>query len=645
MFEFHAYDRRAQSEPPLSPRPDDGSPAPVDIAAMSFLFWSEHCVECAAPACYTTCALYSPRDDGRCRRFAYGLARNTRFSGPRGYGAEVAFRRWGKLKANGNAWMEPFDTIIRREAWLGRTVPLRQVLGRLARTFGRTTVWADPSPDFDRRARRLHRRLARQSDISGASGNGTAVRADAFLIEVCNPDDATVSLELEMRVAEDLIDADVARDAPPPFREVVRLEPGHNRHIVPHAAFAAITDCGLPFKLALTPIGEATPRLVILALDFVTWRTSPAVPVPFDPRRPPAIECPAIKCIVFDLDDTLWRGTLVEGGALDLVPEARRVLGELDRRGILLAVASKNDAGPARARLRHFGLAGSFVATRIDWRAKSATIAEIAAELNFGLDSFAFVDDSAFERAEVAAALPQVACFDAAALSALVDHPRLSGGTSPVARARRRLYRDAAEREALRTGFAGDEEAFLRSCGLRLEISRYRPEDFARVVELAQRTNQLNASGNRYTANACAGLVGDAGLETFLLRCVDVYGDYGIVGLAPVRFPRRDEALAQIRVEEFMLSCRVQGRRLERVFFHHLATSRRAASAESLWINFRESGRNGPAARILDDLGFRPCSDGGRVLGLPAPHLACDLVEAIGTADPPAGPAARRAVA
>lgn len=640
MFEFHAYDWRAHVESPTQPTPALASATSASkIAALSFLSWSEHCVECAAPACYDTCALYRPRADGRCRRFAYGIFRDTRFAGLRGFGADIAFRRWGKLKANGNTRMEPVATVLRQERWLERTITLRYGLGRLANMFGRTTVWSDRTRYLDRRARRRHRGWAEGSPTVGLR---PAPAPDAFLIEIYNPGDAPVAMELEMRVAADLIDDADAAGAPAPFRRVVKLVPGHSRQVIPHAAFAAVSDCGLPFKLAFTPIGEATPRLVILALDFVRWRT-PAEETtcsanPLDP--------PAIKCVVFDLDETLWRGTLSEGGAEDLRPAARSVLAELDRRGILLAVASRNDAAPALARLTRFELADLFVATRISWGAKSAAVAGIASQLNLGLDAFAFVDDSAFERAEVAAALPQVACFDAKDLGALVAHSRMRGGAAPVALDRRRLYREAARRDARRATFADDEEAFLRSCQLRLNITPCGPADIARVIELAQRTNQLNASGTRYGPDAGATLINRSGQATFVLRCADLYGDYGLVGFAAVRFPA-DVGVdgGVIRVEEFMLSCRVQGRRLERAFFHYLATATSGAPAKALWINFRATGRNGPAARVLADLGFRPCAHGGRTLDLPAPDLASDLVAVVAPDDDRLDASARRMMA
>jgi FkbH-like protein len=296
--------------------------------------------------------------------------------------------------------------------------------------------------------------------------------------------------------------------------------------------------------------------------------------------------------------------------------------------------------------LRRFGLEDLFVVTRIGWGAKSPAIAEIAGRLNLGLDAFAFVDDSAFERAEVAAALPDVLCLDGRLLPSLPDDPRFRGGTSATARNRRRLYREAAHREAARADFTGDETAFLRSCQTRLEIAPYRPADFERVLELAQRTNQLNASGAKYDRAACAALLANPALRLFVLRCADVHGDYGAVGFAAAG-SRGAGKSRRIQVEEFMLSCRVQGRRLEQAFFRFLAEGDGGPDAAALWIRFRATARNGALAGVLDDLGFGIARDGGRLLPLPAASLAGDLVRVVDLGAAGGRPAAvpRRAVA
>ena len=112
MFEFHQYDSASHTQrlqPVQSYRPSD------DVAEMSLLFWSEHCIECAAPACFSTCDLYERRPDSRCRRFTFGMFRNTKFPSTRGYGVEIEFKKWGKLEARANLSMATVGSLMRQE--------------------------------------------------------------------------------------------------------------------------------------------------------------------------------------------------------------------------------------------------------------------------------------------------------------------------------------------------------------------------------------------------------------------------------------------------------------------------------------------------------------------------------------------------
>ncbi len=160
-----------------------------------------------------------------------GSSRDRRYPSARGYGADLAFRRWGKLKANGNTRMEPVATLLRRERLLHAASPLMRMIGRTARRLGRPNLWADPTRTLDKHARRLHRRQGKPP-----GEQGPPAPPEAFLIEVENPGEAAVALELEMRVALDLIDASAASaaTAPPPFRVTVHLLPGYSRHVIPH---------------------------------------------------------------------------------------------------------------------------------------------------------------------------------------------------------------------------------------------------------------------------------------------------------------------------------------------------------------------------------------------------------------------------
>ncbi len=608
MFEFDKYDRRAHRQR-LTPGTEGFACVPrADVAEMSMLFWSEHCIECAAPECYVTCDLYEPRPDGRCRRFAYGIYRNTTFPSLRGAGAEVTFKTWGRLKANGNTRMEPVLTLLWKERLMGLGLRAANAWGGLLFNITGNPRWKTVAPDLDNRFRRLHRR------------DKTRRRPDAFLVEVYNPSPNPVTVQLQMRIGEDLFDQ--ARDpttVPPPFTAAVPLRSGYSRHEFEWSLFLPIIETGLPFKMTVVPEGETQSTLVFLTLDFVTYR---------DKKTRQPIE-KNIKCVVFDLDNTVWDGVLLEDEEVATRDEVARLIEALDRRGILLSIASKNDADPAMAKLVELGLAEYFLHPQINWDPKSANVERIAAALNIGLDTFAFVDDNRFERDEVAHKLPQVTCIDGTGdLGRLLDDPRFRGGGSAEAGRRRSFYRDAIVRERDRQEYENDYLGFLADSGIEIEVKRFEPDNFERVAELAQRTNQLNFSGTRYTRDALRRRLADESLEAYVLRCADRYGSYGTVGLALVR-----RGGAEIRVEEFMLSCRVQGKFIEQAFFDHVTQDANGADGQKtrrLWVNFHPTARNTPARQTLQSLGFRPGADGeGLWLDVTDHPLACNFIQVI----------------
>ena len=581
MFEFDQYEpgrHAALDGVPVAAR--EGVDA---VRGIAFLWWSEHCMECAEPDCYTTCALYQRRPDGRCRRFVWGIRRDRRFRGLRGYGADVAFKTWGKLEAHGNALMEAPAAVLWRERLLAWARPAWPVLARLS---------IGPTRDPRRRPlppmpRRIAKRLQQQS--------AAAPGPTAFLVDVWNPAAAPVALQVAMRADDD----SPRVNAPPPFLTSLDLPPGRSCHRIPAARFAAIAAGGRPFKISVMPAGDAAVRLVFLVLDLV----AEAVPAR-----------PGVKCVVFDLDGTLWDGVLVEGGDTRPRPAMVDLIRALDARGILVSVASKNDHAAAMAQLEAGGLAEHVLHPQIGWGPKSAGLATIAARLNIALDSFVFVDDSPFERAEVAAALPMVECVAADDAPELLDHPRCAGSGSSDARNRRRYYRDADRRDGERATWDGDYLGFLRACQIVLQVDLYRAGDYERVVELVQRTNQLNFSGTRYGRADVDAALATSDRSTFVLRCRDRFGDYGTIGVAMVR-----RAGATVRVEEMMLSCRVQGRCIEAAFLGFLERAPLAAGAARLWVRFTATARNAPAAQAPDALEFAAVdADGGRVRALPA---------------------------
>lgn len=595
MFEFDQYERRLRDRPAahvdVPYRPVAG------VMAMSFLWWSEHCIECAEPACFASCSLYQRRPDGRCRRFAFGLCRNRAFPSLRGYGAEVAFKTWGKLETHGNAFMEPAEVVLERERRLAFGAPVWRVLS-----------WMGAATTRDPNGRRLPpvpRRIVKRLNARRPS----PLDPEAFLVEVYNPNPTAVRLQVSMRATSDARGGLPPRD-PSPFLTTLTLEPGYNCHRVAATRFEPVLESGLPFKITVMPDADSTVHLVFLSLDLVTETTGAAAA-----RQP-------VKCVVFDLDGTLWNGVLVEDGDTRPNTGMVRLVRELDARGILLSIASKNDHARAWSRLHECGLADYFLHPQIGWGRKSAGIRAIAGDLGIGLDAVAFVDDSPFERDEVARALPMVECFDAKAVGGILQQPRFRGSNTADSANRRQYYKDDLNRTADRSRWRDDYLGFLRSCELVLTVSRYTEEDFARVLELVQRTNQLNFSGTKYTRAEIEELVNDEDIEAYVLRCGDRYGSYGTVGAALVRRTRNE-----VRVEDMMISCRVQGRSVETAFLAFLSRQPASATTKRLWVRHRSTGRNGPARSALEEAGFEADPDGtGLSFDLTAHAVPCEVV-------------------
>jgi FkbH-like protein len=163
-----------------------------------------------------------------------------------------------------------------------------------------------------------------------------------------------------------------------------------------------------------------------------------------------------IKCVVWDLDNTLWEGTLLEGDDVRLREGVLEIINALDRRGILQSVASKNDHDAAFERLRQFGLEAYFPYPQINWNSKAASISKIVEALNISADAIAFIDDEPFERGEVAHSLPQITLFDVKDLNGLLDLPLMNPRfVTEDSRRRRRMYLNDIERTRVEEEFAG----------------------------------------------------------------------------------------------------------------------------------------------------------------------------------------------
>jgi FkbH-like protein len=281
---------------------------------------------------------------------------------------------------------------------------------------------------------------------------------------------------------------------------------------------------------------------------------------------------------VWDLDNTLWTGTLLEGDEVNLREGVREIIHALDARGILHSIDSRNHAESALARLRELGLEEYFLYPQINWGSKAASIRTIAESLNIGLDSICFIDDQPFELAEVQAALPQVLCLDDTQLLHLLQRQELNPETvTAESRMRRQMYLGEMRRKQTEDSFTGPQEEFLATLEMVFTISPARAEDLARAEELTNRTNQLNTTGRTFSQEELEKLRCSDRHLLLMSELTDKFGSYGKIGLALVEC---DPEVWTIQL--LLMSCRVMNRGVGTIMLNHIRRTARESGVRLL---------------------------------------------------------------
>ena len=347
------------------------------------------------------------------------------------------------------------------------------------------------------------------------------------------------------------------------------------------------------------------------------------------------------KCLVLDLDDTLWGGIVGDVGVDDLEIGQGSPTGEAHLalqhyalqcrdRGIVLAVCSKNQESAALAPFRqHPGMAlreDHLAVVRANWDDKASNLAHIAKILNIGTDALVFVDDNPAERARVRQMLPDVAVPELPDDVALFA-PTLAAanyfetlGLSDEDRRRALFYEDDARRQGAMVQL-GDLDTYLGSLDMVLTVTPFDPRGRARVAQLINKSNQFNLTGRRYTEAQVAEFERDPRFCTMALRLADRFGDNGIIGV--VIFTRGQDAW---ECDTWLMSCRVLGRRLEEAALAEVARQARHAGAVRLVGHYVPTAKNMMVANHFAKLGFAclGSSDDGRsswALGLAGYHV------------------------
>ena len=283
------------------------------------------------------------------------------------------------------------------------------------------------------------------------------------------------------------------------------------------------------------------------------------------------------KCIVLDLDNTLWGGVLGEDGIEgikiggDYPGKAflyfQKALVELSKSGVILAVCSKNkeaDVKECWAKNPYNIINEKYISSyRINWNNKADNIKEIAAELNVGLDSFVCIDDNPAERELVKQSLPMVEVPEFPEqpynLPLFVDEITAKFfkvySLTEEDKKKTEEYRANVERSKEQTKFA-DMDSFIRSLEIKMTIQAANKMNISRIAQMTQKTNQFNLTTKRYTENDLNSMLAD-GAKIWCLSVSDKFGDSGITGIIIIK---------NNEIDEFLLSCRILGKGIEKEF-------------------------------------------------------------------------------
>lgn len=532
-----------------------------DIQSIVPILWGEHCVECAMPTCYGTCLMFQKRMDGnRCVRFENGVVPHTK-NGE--IYSEVKFRKWAKLEAA----LPPAMAVEPITKYISRAKQFRNVCSAL-RKFGDIIHYHRISRIFS---------VITDRKLSKIVTDG--VKPDGFYLQVYLVDEENRHLNIEIYDTKAVY-----------FKTSVSLSKGWNETFIPWGNLA-LDENTLGRRVRLFFGSNETAHVIFKHADFVCWKQTKT-------QKPAA----KVKCVAWDLDNTLWKGVIGDDGPDGVQPnqECIKMIKALDQMGILQTIVSKNEEAIALDKLSSLGLKDYFLYPAINWGRKSENLKSIARELNINIDTFAFIDDQPFERDEVKSSLPQVRVFDVTDISTLLDREEFKIPITEESAKRRLSYQNEYKRKKISANWTGDYESFLKSCKLKMKVFRpVNDSDINRSLELVMRSNQYNISGRKYSVEEFKNnILDNEKFDCFSFKVSDNFGDYGLVGFASFE---KDEN--KYVMHDFVMSCRVAQKTVEQAFFSALFKAL-CKDYNQVIIPVTKTERNKPLRDVLASMPF-----------------------------------------
>jgi FkbH-like protein len=329
----------------------------------------------------------------------------------------------------------------------------------------------------------------------------------------------------------------------------------------------------------------------------------------------------AVKCVVLDLDNTLWGGVIGDDG-VDGIQLSAHGDGEafyrfqsfllgLKKRGILLCVCSKNEHAAA---WKPFEEHPEMVLCKDDitvfvanWENKAENIKRIRESLNIGYDSMVFLDDNVFERNSVRGILPEVIVpelpTDPADYVKALSELNLFETTSISAEdsARSDLYRAEFDRQSAASAFSNFEE-YLASLNMTIDVARFEPSRLGRIAQLLQRSNQFNVTTHRYNEHECEAMMNDGSCIPIYASLRDRFGDHGLISIIVAR---PDIAAGTLEVTDWLMSCRVLARGVEEYLMNYIVGEAARRGLETVAGTYIPTAKNTMVKQFFATFGFQ----------------------------------------
>lgn len=515
------------------------------------LMWGEHCIECSAPECYFTCNRFVARPDGHCRRFEDGIepvVANSKL------GAKVVFKPWAKLEAK-------TERILLNGRLYERMAEKIYSFGRFCRNM------ASMLPGFTLKSKCQgaweHYRLYLIKKVDGEKLSDQSLQLNYSIVNENKPVAIFVDLKNENKALL--------------MREKIELPTGRT---------AASLQLDRYYEASVINIHPADVNARV-ELFFEELEV-----VPISVSKEKNVKPKKVKCVVWDLDNTLWDGVLIESTTVKPKPEFVKLIKQLDAKGIVNSIASKNNEEQVLPILEQAGIADLFVFKKINWEPKSVNIQKTIKGMNINANTFVFVDDNPFERDEVKSVIPDITCVDPSEILAYAETERFDVPVSEETAKRRDTYKMLEQLNKEQEAWTGNIDSFLLNCQITLTISTPTEQNIPRCFELLQRTNQLNSSGRRLAMEELTEILNSQDYHCYVMESTDKFGSYGIVGFMIVKMEKKP------RVTDFVISCRVANKKIEPTLINYLA----GKFGGEIVFDFRKTKLNGPMKAVIDEL-------------------------------------------